>query len=150
MPSTGDSNNSVESMMPAPPINPWPLSDNRFNDIDGWGGFNERYFEEAGSFTDERTSIIRSSSTEGVLMDDNLTVRQSKQFSRATMAPSSLSSNSLNNSVPGESHNPDTVGKSKSRRRLAKTITVGSNPHGRNGKLRCELCRSRRQGVSSG
>jgi hypothetical protein len=149
MPSSCVSNNRAESMMAAPPLSSWPLSDNRFIDIDSREVFNERYFEEVESITDERTSIIHYSPTDSVLTDNNSAARQSKQFNPASTAQSSLSLNSLNISVSHEPHNPVTVAKNRTRRRSSKTIMTGPNPHGRTGKLRCELCRSQRQGVSS-
>jgi hypothetical protein len=126
------------------PSHSWPLNVNDFNDLDLWHAPYDDHVDEGKSLSEERTSMMTYSFAELAVAEAASDVQQS-QLGVPNMASSSLSSGSNSDKF----YEPEKrVSKTRTRRRSSKPLK-GPNPHGRTGKRRCELCRSKRQGVRS-
>ena len=141
MPHILGSNLIEEPSILALPSNIWPLNVNDFNDLDLWHSPSHDYLDGAKSPSEERTNM-HYSFAEQTVVEAGPGVQQSQPLVVSTMASLSLSSGS-------KFYEPEKrVSKARTRRPSSKPLK-GPNPHGRTGKPRCELCRSKRQGVRS-
>jgi len=117
----------------------WPQAVHGIIDIDTTQDLNNGYLKGLESPIDEQINGIQGRRIETALVNDGPNILQSN--SATAPAPPSSSSVELKNSA--------TKPKPRTRRRSTKPILRAPNPHGRRGKLRCELCRNYRQGVTS-
>jgi hypothetical protein len=126
----------------------WSFTGNSFTRVAGFEDHIERPFHDSPSPTQERAIAMLDSSLDLPLIDRDSSLRHLRDFDLMPVISSLLSSGSSKR----ESDDPQRMvaeAKPRTRRPPVNPILKGPNPYGRAGKLRCELCRNKRQGVNS-